>query len=117
MGQGSYFQKKRLFQARTSFGEKGRQGFYGFPLPLGSERAHVIDYLIVTDQKIPDWLVKITFLGNVKTAIRLSIKSKFGIIGFSTSDAIWEPVVFLFNSKKYKLWPDCLGSLPNSATN
>lgn len=30
--------------------------------------------------KIPDWLIKIMFLGQVETAIRLGIKSRFGIM-------------------------------------
>lgn len=45
------------------------------------------DYLIGVDQKIPDLLIKNVFLGEVETVIRSSIISKFGIIGFSTSDA------------------------------
>ena len=44
---------------------------------------------IGADQKIPNWLIKIAFLVKVKTAIRLSMKSKFGTMGTSTSDAIW----------------------------
>ena len=51
------------------------------------------DYLIDADQKIPNWLIKITFLVKVETAFRLDIKSTFGIMGFSTSDAILGPVV------------------------
>ena len=31
------------------------------------------DYFIGTDQKIPDWLIKIIFLEKVKTAIRSGI--------------------------------------------
>ena len=37
------------------------------------ERAHMMGYLIDADQKVSDWLIKITFLGKVKTAIRLAI--------------------------------------------
>ena len=40
------------------------------------------------DQKIPDWLVKIPFLIKTETAVRLDIKYRFGIMGFSTNDAI-----------------------------
>lgn len=29
------------------------------------------------DQKIPDWLVKVMFLGEVETEIRAGIKSRF----------------------------------------
>ena len=39
------------------------------------EEACVTDYLTGTDQKIPDWLIKIPFLGKVKAAIRSGIKS------------------------------------------
>ena len=40
------------------------------------------DFLIGADQKIPNWLIKITFLEEVETAIRSGIKSSFGIMGF-----------------------------------
>ena len=46
------------------------------------------DYLIGVDQKIPDWLMKRVFLGEVEAAIRSGIKSRFGILSLSTSDAI-----------------------------
>ena len=52
------------------------------------EEACVTDYLTGTDQKIPDWLIKVPFLGKVKAAIRSGIKSRLGFMGFSTSDAI-----------------------------
>ena len=38
--------------------------------------------LLVLKQKIPDWLIKIIFLGEVETAIKLDIKSRFGIKSF-----------------------------------
>jgi len=44
--------------------------------------------LIDADQKISDWLIKIAFLVKVKTASGLGIKSRFGVMGFSTSDTI-----------------------------
>lgn len=37
---------------------------------------------LVLDQNIPDWLMKILFLAEVKTSIRLGIKSRFRIMGF-----------------------------------
>lgn len=40
------------------------------------------------DQKIPDWLIKIIFLGEDEIANRSGIKSRSGIMGFSTSDTI-----------------------------
>lgn len=43
----------------------------------GMEKAHVTDDLIVVDQNIPDWLIKILFFGEVETAIRSVIKSSF----------------------------------------
>ena len=46
-----------------------------FILLWGMERAHVTDWC---DQKIPDSVVKNTFLGEVETAIRLGIKAQFG---------------------------------------
>lgn len=46
------------------------------------ERAHVTDYYIGVDQKIPDWLIKVMFLGEVETVVRSGIKSRFGIMGF-----------------------------------
>lgn len=51
------------------------------PLSI-AEGKGLYDRLPVLDQKIPDWLIKITFLGEDETAIRSSIKSKFVIMGF-----------------------------------
>ena len=45
-------------------------------------------YLIGADQKILNWLIKITFLVKVETAVKLGIKSRFGIMGFSIRDTI-----------------------------
>ena len=53
------------------------------------------DYLIDTDQKIPDWAIRTAFLGEVVTAINLSVKSWFADMGLSTGDFIWD--LFLFN--------------------
>lgn len=45
--------------------------------------------LLVHDQKISDWLIRIMLMGDVETAIRSDIKSSFGIMDFfCTSDAI-----------------------------
>lgn len=46
------------------------------------------DYLIPVDQKIPCWLIKTVFLGEDEIAIRTDNKSRFGIMGFRTRDAI-----------------------------
>ena len=40
------------------------------------------DDLTGADQKIPNWLAKITFPRKVKTTIRLGMKAGFGIMGF-----------------------------------
>lgn len=42
-------------------------------------------HLTAADQELPDWPVKITFLG-VKISIRLDVKSWFADMGLSTSD-------------------------------
>lgn len=44
----------------------------------------MIDYLMGVDQKVPDWLMKIIFLGEFERAVRSGIKSRFGITGFRT---------------------------------
>ena len=48
----------------------------------------MIDYLVGADQKIPDWSIKITFLGEGEPTIRSGIESRFGVVGFSMSEAI-----------------------------
>lgn len=40
------------------------------------------DYLTGVSQKITDKLIKIVFLGEVKTTVYSDIKSKFSIMGF-----------------------------------
>ena len=57
-------------------------------LPRVGERVPVTDDFTDVDQKIPDWLIKIPFLVKAETASRSRSKSQFGIMGFSTSDAI-----------------------------
>lgn len=41
-----------------------------------------MNYLPSADQKIPDWLV-ITFLGEVKAAVRSGTMSQFGDVGLA----------------------------------
>lgn len=36
----------------------------------GMDRAHLVAYLIGADQKIPNWLIKSTFLGKLKLQFR-----------------------------------------------
>lgn len=55
------------------------------------ERANVTGYLIGTDQKIPNWLIKITFLRKVETTIRLGIKSRFSITGTNGAILVFSP--------------------------
>lgn len=45
------------------------------------------DYLAGADQKIPNLLIKITFLVMVETPVKLGLKSMLGL-GFGTSDII-----------------------------
>ena len=49
------------------------------------------DYLIGANQRIADWVIKITFWGKVEIAGKSGFKSSFGIMGFSRSDAILAP--------------------------
>ena len=52
-----------------------------------------MDYLTSSDQEIPPWLTKITFLGEAETAITIGIKYWFGDVRL----AKWlrlEPVFF-----------------------
>ena len=84
---GSFLGQDIFFQGR---GEK--QGLYHWNCLFflwGMEWFHVTDYLTGADQKTSDWLIKILLLVKVETAIKLGIKSRFGILGVSTSDAIW----------------------------
>ena len=61
-----------------------------FEVGRGVERAHVTDDVIGTDQKIPDWLIKITFLGEVETANRRAIKSRPDILlGYAALVGLW----------------------------
>lgn len=75
-----------MFQARSpSFGGKVRiylvEYFYLCRWELGvgvgsveMERSHTTDYLTGADQEIPNWPIKITFLGKDKIATRSDIK-------------------------------------------
>ena len=78
---------------------KEKKGFTGDIFPLGGEKGRIFcnadclflwggegprgqSALLVLDQKIADWVTKITFLGEVGSAVRSDIKSRFGIMGF-----------------------------------
>lgn len=92
-------ENKWLFQARLP-SIRGRWGsFHADYLSFfwGMEKAHVTNYFIATDHKIPDQLIKITIL-KVETEIRSGIVSRFGFMSFSTKWLHLGPVIFLFNS-------------------
>lgn len=46
-------------------------------------------YFIDGEQKILDSLIKVALVGEVDMALRSGSKSRFGITGFSTSNATW----------------------------
>ena len=47
------------------------------------EKGYVADYLILADQRIPNWLVKTTFWGEIESATRLGIKFQFDDVGLA----------------------------------
>lgn len=53
--------------------------------------------LLVPEQKIPDWLSKITVPGKDETAVRSDIQSRFEIMSLKHKQHHFGPVVFLFN--------------------
>lgn len=68
-------------------------------LPLGSRKVLLrVDYLTSADRVIPDWL-KVTFLAEAVTSVRLSTRSCFVDWGHSTSDSIWG--CFSFNTPNH----------------
>ena len=89
------------------FWEGNRTGFITPLIPLGKregvevvKRAHLTSYLIGADQKIPNRLIKTTFLGKVETAIKLDVKSVFDILGIRQLMQFWASG-FLFNRSIY----------------
>ena len=83
-------EKKVLFQAQLSvisLGSKGKvyvqitSSFFDWGLEVVVKRAQVTDHLIGADWKIPNWLIKNTFLGKAEATISLGIKSKFWFHG------------------------------------
>ena len=94
-GQGAISKRKERITFRTScllLGEGNGRGLshadYLFFCGAWRRPLWQISFLVL-DQKIPDWSIKMTFLVEVETAIRSGIKSRFDIMCFSTSDAIW----------------------------
>lgn len=70
------------------------------------ERAYVAGYLylVYVDQKIPDWPVKIAFLGKVEIATRLDIKRWFGGIGLAQVTAFWASIFFNNQNLPYRIY-------------
>ena len=52
------------------------------------EEGYMVDFLIGSDEKIPNWAVETVFLKEVVTAIKLDIKSYFADMGLSTNGSI-----------------------------
>ena len=68
--------KERMYSFRQGhFPFGGTAGGVFMQITLSSS---VPDYFIGSHQKITDWLVKTTFVGEVETAITLGIKPGFG---------------------------------------
>lgn len=71
--------KKKLFQAKSpSLKGKFRCLVGRLPVLLGEGEGPCDILLPEVEQKIPDSPIKTTFLREVKTAVRLGIKSRFG---------------------------------------
>ena len=78
-----------LFQAKSrSSGWGARVYLVVYLYFLWVERTHVTDHLIRAGQKTPNWPIKMTYLKEAEIAVRSNIKSRFGIMGVSTSNTI-----------------------------
>lgn len=70
-------------------GGREHQGFLSCKLSvLSMEDGEGPHDRLPVGHKIPAWLITIMFLVEVETAVRLGIKSGFGILSLGTSDAI-----------------------------
>ena len=98
MGWGAISKEENIIFARDVFFWWDADCFF-FSLQDGE--GHVTVDLAGTDKTISYWLIKTPFLMKVKTAIRSGPKCRFGIIGFSTSDAILDLWFFFHNFKQY----------------
>lgn len=107
---------KGLFLGQDIFCGRGSyKGFTYTLLPLflevrtGRNRYGPLEnHLICADQKFSGWLIKVTFLVNTETTIRLGLKSRFGITGFSTRDTIlglWFFSLIYSRNKYFFLFP------------
>lgn len=64
----------------------------------GVEGGYQMNSLTSADQEIPDWLVKIKFLGEAETAIRLDIKYWFGDVDLAQRTPFQPSYLFSYNS-------------------
>ena len=60
----------------------------------GAERVYQADYLTGVDHEIPDWPVKIIFLGEFETLVKLGIKSWFDYVGLPQIVTFWVYCLF-----------------------
>lgn len=70
--------------------------------PFRDERVYVADAFIGADEKIPAWPVKTTYLGKVRTAINLVIKSWSGDVGLAQA-TYFGPVVSFLTSENLRV--------------
>lgn len=61
----------------------------------GIEKTHVTNYLIDADQKIPAWPGKTTFLGEVRTTVRLGIDPRFDGLAYVMLFWAWKMTLCL----------------------
>lgn len=85
MGKGAISKRKKKGGCFRSGECEGREKSKGYLSSSGGWRGPPWQFTLL---KIPNELIKTTFLGGVEAAITLGIKSRFGIMGFSTGDAI-----------------------------
>lgn len=80
-----------LTQIMTNYGAERKTPNPGliviFLWRVGGGKGLVVDYLASANQIIPDWWVKVRFLGEDGTAVGLGIKFWFPDVGLSTSDS------------------------------
>lgn len=57
------------------------------------------DRLLVLNQKILDWLIKILIVGKAETAIRSGLVSRIGIMEYYLEQCHFGPVVFFLTGE------------------
>lgn len=65
----------------------------------GTTGVYQADYFVSTDQLTPDWPVKILFLGEVETLVKLGIKSWFDCVGLPQIVTFWVCCLFFKNRR------------------